>query len=329
MNTYPIRLSGMGTAFPERVVHSTELEAELDLDPGTILKTVGVETRHRASPDETTASLGARALNEAMKDASIGVGELDLLINANVSYDYPLPATSCLIQRALADSSAVDVPCMNVHSSCISFVAALEVASALITVGSHRRIAIVSSEISSKSISPEQSHAYGLFGDAAAAFIVERSESASALGGFRFRTYSEGAYYTYIPGGGNVRHPKEGLLEAEMNFQMAGRNVLRFSIRKIREFVDRYEQEIGRCLSSFPVVVPHQASRAGLEMFQREFGLADSVHTILRERGNCVAASIPLALHDAIASGRVRRGDEVLLFGSAAGITIGACWLRY
>jgi 3-oxoacyl-[acyl-carrier-protein] synthase III len=325
---YNVEMIGNGMAVPKRKVYSHEISKEKDLKEG--VNAYGVKTRFWAE-DETNSSLGAEALNLALKDAAIAYEDLDLLIYASATYDYPLPATACMIPKHLKKEH-LEIPCMDINSSCLSFLSALEVASSLLLTSNYRTIAIVSSEIASKSLDPNSPEVFGLFGDGAAAFILRKStNSFSNFSNFKFNTYPKGALLTHVPAGGNILHrieknPKEKLF----TFQMEGRRVLKFTIDKIQSFIKKYEEEIGRRMNEFSCIVPHQASKLSLEFFMKSNDLKRSqVQLILEEYGNCVAASIPMALSIAIQKGKIKRGDEVLLVGSAAGVTIGAVSLCY
>jgi 3-oxoacyl-[acyl-carrier-protein] synthase III len=325
---YNVELIGNGMTVPKRKVFSHEITKENELKKG--VNPYGVRTRYWAV-EESNSSLGAEALSLALLDAKIEYEELDLIIYASATYDYPLPTTACMIPKHL-NKEHLETPCMDINASCLSFLSALEVAASLILSSTYKTIAIVSSEIASKSLDPNSPEVYGLFGDGAASFILRKSNNSnSKLSHFKFKTYPKGALLTYVPAGGNIQHRiEENPAEKWFTFQMEGRRVLKFTLDKFKIFMKDYEKLIGKQINSFSCVVPHQASRLSLEFFIKSNKLKENqVQLILEDYGNCVAASIPMALALAIQSGKIKRGDEVLLVGSAAGITLGAVSLVF
>ena len=325
---YHVRISGKALVVPSQKISSARLEEEMGLEPNFIYQSLGVSNRYW-SQDETNAQLGARAVEQALADAQIAFTDLDLLIYASATYDYPLPTTACFIQRELRQQAS-GVPCIHVNASCLSFLNALEMASAFIHLGSHKKICIVSAEIPSKSLNKKDSHTYFLFGDGAAAFVLEASDGESYLEHFLFKTWSEGAFYSYVPGGGNIHRGGKRLNPNLFTFHMSGRKIILFSIKKIREFVTEYLVKTGKSLNDYPLIIPHQASKQGLLSFSHMYEIPPKkIHNIIDQYGNCVSASIPMAMVDALERGMVNRGDQILLIGTAAGISIGAVSMVY
>ena len=325
---YRVKITGKGKSVPEGIMPSAEIEAKLNLPSDYIFSKLGVRSRYWAQT-ETNTSLGTAALKEALLDANVDFGRLDLLICANATYDYPLPTSACLIAREFNDKKAL--PCMDINSSCLSFISALEVASAFIELGVYHRVAIVSTEISSKSLDKTDYRTSGLFGDGAAAFILEKSDGAQRISSFLFKTWPEGAFYTYIPAGGNANHGIDpNHKRALFTFHMKGKELMVFTMKKLSLFVTEFETKSGRAVGDADYIIPHQASRQSIELFIKHFKLdKHRVHSILEDHGNCVAASIPLALYDALQKGKIPSGSQVLLIGTAAGISAGACRIRF
>lgn len=330
--TQAVQILGSGKHLPARLVTSTEIEKVLAMREGTIMRKYGVETRYWAEPSATNAQLGAAALSKALDDALMTYEDIDLLIYASATYDYPLPSTACFIKRELGVSH-INTPVLDVSNSCLSFVSALQVASSLISVGQYRHVAIVTSEIASRSISPTRPETYSMFGDMAVAYILGPSQGDSVVGRFSFETYADGALYTIVRGGGNVlpgQHLKEESQRSSFFFDMDGSHVLRFSITKIQSFLDRYRHKTGRSLGDYDHIITHQASKLGLDFFTKNYDLTEvEVHRSLHLYGNTVAAALPVTLHDAIQCGSIKRGQEILLLGTSAGISIGAAMIRY
>lgn len=327
----PLHIVSMGKYLPERRVSSAELETRMDLEPGFIETRSGVAFRHFAGPGESNSTLGAKALQQALDRAGMAFEDLDLLLNASGSYDYPIPDTACLIQRALGKGDS-GVPCFTIDATCLSFLSALDVAAAFLASGRYRRIAIVSSEVASRSLNYQEWESASLLGDGAAAAIVEaRPGSGSALLSARMETYGSGAFHTYVAGGGNVRHPlQDDVQPEEYTFAMNGLAVLTTAFRRLRGFNKQLFAGLDFSLQEVDLFVPHQASGVALEKAQQLFRLRDDQFVAnLHTHGNCIAASIPMALFDALEAGRLQRGMRVCLLGTGAGLSLGGAVLIF
>lgn len=326
----PLKILGMGKYLPPRVIYSSTLEAEMGLKPGWILQKSGVEER-RWAEHESNADLGAKALTEALENAGLVYEALDLIINASGSYDYPIPDTSCLIQRAMGKGRS-GIPSFTVDATCLSFIAALEVAASFLASGRYRHIAIVSAEIASRSLNPEEKESATLLGDGAAAAIIGPAPEGegSALLQSRLETYGDGALYTYVKGGGNILHPNAGGTPADFTFHMDGPKVLGMAFKQLRPFLKTLFKPLGFGLRDCEFIVPHQASKGAIDTARRLFRWREDQYIDhLATHGNCIAASIPMALYDAIAQNRIARGDRVCLLGTGAGLSLGGLVLVY
>jgi 3-oxoacyl-[acyl-carrier-protein] synthase III len=325
----PIEIKGVGVYLPPTIVENHAMEARHQLAEGTIFTDLGIKRRRKAV-DENVIEMGAAALQNALDHAGYVFEDLDLLINASVSIAYILPNTAILIQKQLGKANS-GVPCMDVNQSCLSWLAALDMAAALIAVGKYRRVAIVSSEKPSPFLNQENVETAALFGDVAAAVIIEKSERADC-GIFKsqFVSYSDGWNLSWMPAGGQINSPlKEGIPLTDYMFQMQNRRLLLYTIKKTKDFlISFFKSEDVMPLAEIKHIVPHQTSRAGLDFLTATYQLEGRVIRILEDFGNCVAASIPLALCLGIQSGRIQKGDSVLLIGTAAGISIGAVLLK-
>ncbi len=223
--------------------------------------------------------------------------------------------------------------CFDVNATCLSFLFALQTAAHLVAAGVYRRVLIVSSEIVSSSLNPRERESAVLFGDAAAAAIVTRSEpgEASAFWHSHFETYSSGADLTQILGGGTAHHPNDLATTPEMNmFHMRGVHVFRQATLLSGPFLDQFLTRLEWNREQIDAIVLHQASRHAIEQLHTRLGFTiEQIVMNLAQRGNCVAASIPLTLAEAVHNGRISRGDRVLLAGTGAGLTLGAIAITY
>ena len=327
-----IRLLGTGVALPAEELTSEQLDQRLGLSPGTVFKKSGV--RRRFVETRNAAALGAEAAHQALAAAGLDLADVDCLIAASGTPDQAMPSNGALLHRAIGFSD-LGIPAFDIGASCLSFLVAFDTANCLIEAGRYRRILIVSSDIASCGLDWSKLEASGIFGDGAAAAVVGPAEAGadgSALLASSFVTLSEGAHTCEIPGGGSRHHPGRiaGPYLPLTLFRMDGKAVFRLAAERLPGFLDDLLAAAGLTLAEIPVVVPHQASLHALQYLRRRFGLRrEQVIDIFAERGNQVGASLPSALHEAIASGRLRRGETALLVGTGAGVQLGGMVIRY
>lgn len=335
-----VRITGLGRHLPKTVVENDELERRFDLPAGWIAEKTGVLQRRRADVPggETASAMGASALSEALAAADAEPASLDLIINASGTPEQAIPDGGPLIQRALGLERS-GIPCFTVHATCLSFVAALDVAASMLSSGTHRRIAIVSTEIGSMGVSGVDPKSESLWGDAAAAILLEpaAASESSALERVLFRTWSEGADLTSIRGGGTRLHPsRPDAVPEDLHFQMNGQAVLQMCLRRAgRFFADLHPplraagMDGSDATERIDVAITHQPSKAGLEAMER-FGVSPDRTVVTLDRlGNCVAASLPCTLYEAVHTGRLERGQRALLFGTGAGLSMAGALLTY
>lgn len=326
----PVKITGLGSYLPEQLP-SSELDSSLGLPSGWSVKHSGVAARHRAT-FESNGYMGARALEQALDDAGLALSSLDMIISAAATFDYSIPNRASIIKNEMKDGGASSIPAIDIDTTCLSFITAIEFASALLEGRKYCRIGIVSSEISSHGLNPSNPEIATLFGDGAAAVILGYCpDGNSSVIKTWHQTYSEGVYDTMYKGGGSrypyKNHPYDPNLHS---FSMNGKNLLRLAKIRLPEFMDCFFKDIPFSLSDVDAVIPHQASKAGISLFRDMFSIKDAqLKGNLSDKGNCIAASIPMLLCDSVKTGQISRGDLCMLFGTSAGFTVGAVLLKY
>lgn len=326
-----VKIAGAGRYLPKRIVPSDEVALRCGVEPGWIEEHAGVHERRWATEaeGETNATMGARAAEEALRNAGVDLSDVDCLIYASASVQQLIPDTSVYVLRELGLGDA-GITCFSVHSTCLSFVTALDVAASRIATGRSKRVLVVSSEVTSIGLNFEDPESSALFGDGAAAVLLVATPDGEPCGleAIRFETYPSAAELTTLKGYGSRKAPNDPRTKPSDNlFAMDGPEVLRFTLKRAPRFLSRLFQGIDK--DQIDCVVPHQTSRAGLDALAR-FGMGeDRVVRTLERFGNCVAASIPMALYEAISTGRLQRGDRLLLLGTSAGLTMGGAVLTY
>ncbi|MFQ1702605.1 3-oxoacyl-[acyl-carrier-protein] synthase III C-terminal domain-containing protein [Loktanella agnita] len=322
-----MRLLGLGSYLPREKRPSDGFDAAFSLPAGRVMALTGVRNRHYCSGDESQITMGIAAAKAALADAGVQPGDIDLVVGASAVPYQPIPATAPLYQRGLgiADGAAY---AFDVNSTCLSFVSALEVCAGLLASGRYRRALIVSSEVASRGLPwAERPDVAGLFGDGAAAAVVEHTPGAMVT---RFRTYP-GAYESCGIGAGGTRfdfHAEAADFAAHSRFDMDGKELFRVTAKHFVPFVDGLLADVGWHRDEIDLIVPHQASPLALARMIRQCGFDPArVVDICSDVGNQIAASIPFSLTHA--QDRLRRGDKVLMLGTSAGVSFGGAALVY
>ncbi len=306
-----VEILGLGTSVPKNTV---EFDGQI---------------RYRSADGETQLSLAVEACNNAFKSANLKITDIDLIVAASAVGIQPIPCTAALIHEVIARGT--DIPAMDINTTCTSFVTALDTVSYFIEAGKYNRVLIVSSELASVGLNKDQKESYELFSDSAAAVIVGKSDGTSGILASIQKTWSEGAHSTEIRGGltNFVPGKYDGTNGKEYFFDMKGIQILSLAGRKLPVIMDEFYKKNNLSLSDIDKIIPHQASRALGMMMKRLEVPEDKYVDRVAEYGNMVSASIPYTLCKCIEDGTVKKGDTVMLLGSAAGLTINVMVLKY
>jgi len=276
--------------------------------------------------------MGAKAIESALEKSNLNLSDIDLIISAGATFDYPLPNQASVTKSKLKDGLKYDIPSIDVDTSCLSFVTSFDIASKMMDDYQYKNVIIVTSEISSKGINTKNPETLTLFGDAAVAIILsyDKYSNSSYIKG-ALKTYSKGIDHAIIKGGGNEFFFKEHAYDEHLHsFKMDGRNLLKIARKEIGSFADSFFKDMNYDIKNMNVVIPHQASKIGIQLFKKIFNLKENiVKDNLLNHGNCIAASIPLVIHQLIESGEIKRGDLCFLLGTSAGFSIGATLFKY
>ena len=326
----PIKIVAMGKYLP-KAISSEELENNLGFPLGWSERYSGVKNRHQVT-FEHNGYMGASASEIALEKANMTLGDIDLIIAGGATFDYVIPNQASVIKEEMKDGNKYHPPAIDIDSTCLSFLAALNLCASLLDGDQYKNILVVSTEVSSKGLNPNNRETSTLFGDAAVAVIVQHAPNSDSFfikGGQR--TYSEGVNNAIIKGGGLKHHFSTTPYDEKLHsFEMRGKQLLKLAKRKLPEFMDWFFEGTGMSLEKIPIIIPHQASKMGLVILDSLYNLKpNQVKSTLSKYGNCIAASIPLTLHDCIENGEVKRGDTCFLVGTSAGFSIGGTLIIY
>ena len=288
----------------------------------------GGQTRYRLSGEEKQISLAVSACEKALENANITVNDIDCIVSASAVGIQPIPCMAALIHEKIAKGTSI--PALDINTTCTSFMTALDTMSYLLEAGRYKRILIFSCDVASRALNPKQKESFQLFSDGAVAFIIEKTDKEIGVIDAMQKTWSEGAHSTEIRGGLSNLHPENYSEETkeEFMFDMNGKTVLSLSMKKIPEMMKEFLENNDMKISDIDMVVPHQASVA-MPIVMEKLGVTeDRFINEVKEFGNMVSASVPLALAHGLENRKIKNGDTILLIGTAAGLTTNLLLIR-
>ncbi len=315
---------GVGHCLPERVVPNAEMEALVDTSDEWIRTRSGIERRHYAAPDQTTADLGARAAQAALADAGLTGDDIDAIIVATSTADLTFPSCATMIQAELAMTRGF---AFDVQAVCAGFVYALNTANALIVSGQARRVLVIGAEIFSRLMDWQDRSTCVLFGDGAGALVLEAAEGSGTSadrGILATDLHSDGRFRDILYVDGGTSTGKTGHL------RMEGREVFRHAVEKLAETAHAALAKAGLTSGDVDWIVPHQANIRIIEATARRMQVPmERVVVTVQDHGNTSAASIPLALSVGRARGQIKPGDLLVVEAIGGGLAWGAAVLRW
>ncbi|HDN79157.1 MAG: 3-oxoacyl-ACP synthase [Chloroflexi bacterium] len=322
------RITGWGMYAPKRVLTNFDLEKMVDTSNEWILERTGIKERHIASPEETVSTMSVEASKEALERAGLSPQELELIIIATSSPDYHLPAAANLVQDMLGAPYAA---AFDLRAGCTGFIYALAVASQFIVAGTYRNALVVGAEIITKFIDWEDRSTCVLFGDGAGAVVLQASDFPTGPMSFVLGSDGSQAEALIVYGGGSKYPFSQEVLDKKLHYlRMNGRQVFKFATRAMAQAIREVVASSGLLLDEIDLIIPHQANVRIIQVAAKELGIPMEKFYINLERyGNTSAASVPIALCEALERGLIKDGDNIVLVGFGAGLTWGATLVRW
>lgn len=332
MDGFPIRpvIAGTGSFLPEKTLTNDDLSKMVDTSDEWIYPRTGIRSRRIAGNDVRTSDMAAEAGRRALAAAGAEPGEIDLLVVATISGDSPLPATACLVQEklGLANATAFDV-----LAACSGFLYALDVARQYVRSGAARKVLVVGAEKMSAITDWTDRTTCILFGDGAGAAVVQAAKPGSDNGILASYTGTDGslAPLLHIEAGGSAMPTSVETLAARKGFvRMDGHTIFKYAVRNMAGIAERAVREAGLEPGDIDWIVPHQANIRIIQAVAKSMNAPmEKVVANIERTGNTTAASIPLALDEAVRDGRVKPGDNVLFVAFGAGLTWAASVVRW
>jgi 3-oxoacyl-[acyl-carrier-protein] synthase-3 len=320
-NGAPVSITGLGTYVPDRVLTNDELAGLVDTTDEWITERTGIKERRIAAPEQAMTDLALPAARTALERAGIKSTELDLIIVATVTPDMMFPTTGSLLGDLLP---APDAAAYDLLAGCTGFVYALAQAHAMVSAGLANKALVVGGDVLSKILDWTDRSTLVLFGDGAGAVVLERVDNGGFLG-FELGADGGGGEHLWLPGSGSRTFE-----DADRLVKMNGREVFKFATRVMVTSAEALLDQVGRTIEDVDVYVPHQANTRIIDYATRKLGIPEERVVVNVDRyGNTSSGSIPLALADAEADGRLTAGASVLMTGMGAGLTWGSVFMEW
>ncbi|MDR7866382.1 MAG: beta-ketoacyl-ACP synthase III [Sporomusaceae bacterium] len=319
---------GLGHYAPEKTLTNADLEKTLGLPAETILRLSGINERHVAAPEEAASDLAAVAARLALANAKAEPDEIDLIIVATCSPDCYGPSTAAAVQERLGARRAA---AFDLAAACSGFIYGLVVGCNLIRAGLYRKVLVVGSEVLSRITDPQDPDTAILFGDGAGAAVLGEAPAGYGLLGTDLGADGSGFDTIKVPAGGSRLPTSAETIAQRLHYtKMDGASVTMFAMRVLGDSVKRSLAAAGLGPGDIDLMVPHQANLRIIEAAARRVDLPLEKTAVNIDRyGNTSSASVPIALSEAAAAGRIRRGDRVVLVGFGAGLAWASCVLKW
>ena len=323
-----VGIKGTGYYVPENVVTNFDLEKIVDTTDEWIRTRTGIEERRFASPDEATSDLSYKAALKAIEVAKIDKNQIDMIIVATCTPDYIAQGTSCLVQNKLGLTS---IPCLDVNAACSGFIYGMSMAYSLVKSKIYKNILVVGAETLSRIIDMQDRNTCVLFGDGAGAVIIGEVEEGYGILGLSLGAEGEDDMILKVPAGGTRKPNNEETIKNRENFLiMKGKEVFKFAVTVLPKVtLDALEQS-KLSVNDLSMIFPHQANERIIEAASKRIKFPlEKFYMNLNRFGNTSAASIAIALGEALEKGLVKKGDNIALTGFGAGLTYGSMVMKW
>lgn len=323
-----VGIVGIGSYVPENIMTNKNFEEFLDTSDEWITSRTGIRQRHIAPEDMSVSDLCYQAGLKALADARIAPEEVELVIVATVTPDYAFPATACLVADRLGAKNAA---AFDLEAGCSGFIYGVATGSQFVAAGLYKTVLVIGGETLSKILNWSDRSTCILFGDGAGAAVLRPVKEGSGFLGFELGSDGSGGHLLSLPAGGSKCPASLETVEKKLHtLQMEGKEVFKFAVRVMGDASVRVLEKAGLAQGEIDLLVPHQANIRIVDAAVKRLGISrDKVVINLERYGNMSAASIPVALDEAVKTGRIKEGDNIVMVGFGTGLTWGACVLKW
>ena len=327
-NKKSVGIIGIGNYLPEKILTNKDLEKIVDTSDDWIVDRTGIKERRIVKAGEATSDLAARAAEEALKDAGVSADEIDLIIVATATPDMLFPSTACLVQDKIKATKAA---AFDLSAGCSGFVYSLVVGSQFIQTGLYKKVLIIGAETLSKIVDWTDRNTCVLFGDGAGAVVLGEVPEGYGLLGSELGADGSGGDLLRVPAGGSrIPTTSESLAQGLHYLQMSGSDVFKFAIKVMGEAAVKALDNAGLSSGDVDCLIPHQANIRIIQSAAKRLKLPmEKVMINVEKYGNTSAASIPIAMNEALQKNSIKKDDIVVLVGFGAGLTWASCVIKW
>lgn len=321
-------ISGLGRYIPEKIYDNAYFESIVDTNDEWITRRTGISERHIAADDEYTSDLAIKAAKAALENSGVPAEEIGLVMVATVSPDYFTPSCSCIVQNEVG---AVNAAAIDFNAACSSFVTGMVMAEQFIKNGTYKHILLVCADVLSKVTDYKDRATCVLFGDAAGAAVLSADDKRSGMLAYEIGSDGSGAKLITSLAVRNDEEELEKRIDGRKEtIWMAGQSVMKFAVKAMADSTDRVLAKAGLTYDDIKLVVPHQANYRIVDSAIKRMGIEkDKIILTLGKFGNTSSSCIPSALTEAVETGKIQRGDKVVVVGFGGGLTWGAAVFEY
>lgn len=314
------RIVGTGMSVPDRVLTNADLEKIVDTTDEWIVTRTGISERRMASPDEALSDFAIPAAEAALEMAGIGGDEVDLVICATISSDRVFPATSCIIQNHIG---AKDAPAFDISAACTGFLYGVGMGTQFIEAGRARNVVVVGGEVLTKLVNWQDRGTCVLFGDGAGAVVLQATDEEAGVLGYSMHADGSLADLIELPGGGSRVPVSHDMIDAGLNhIAMRGNETFKKAVRRLAEVSKEALAECGKEPADVDWFIPHQANKRIIDAVGQRLAVPEgSTYVNVERYGNTSAASVPIALDELNRSGKLERGQTLLMTAFGSGLT--------
>lgn len=327
-NNKSVGILGLGSHVPEKILTNKDMEKIVETSDEWIVERTGIRERRIVDSETATSDLAAKAAAEALENAKVKPEEIDLIIVATATPDMFFPSVACLVQEQL---KAVNAAAFDLAAGCSGFVYGVVTGSQFIKSGLYKKVLVIGAETLSKVMDWTDRNTCVLFGDGAGAAVLGEVQDGFGILGSDLGSDGSGGALLQLPGGGSRNPATLETIEQRLHYiQMSGNDVFKFAIKIMGETALKSLDNAGIAHESVDCLVPHQANIRIIQSAAKRLRLPmEKVMVHVDKYGNTSAASIPIALNEAVKSGKIKNGDVVVLVGFGAGLTWASCVMKW
>jgi 3-oxoacyl-[acyl-carrier-protein] synthase-3 len=324
------KITAVGSYVPLGTLTNADLEKRMDTTDEWIFSRTGIRTRHIADADTATSDLAVAAAQDALQQRGIDASTVETIIVCTVTPDHLFPSTACLVQDRIGATGAWG---FDLVAACSGLLYGLTTAAQMISSGSQKRVLVIGADTMSRIVDYEDRSTCVLFGDGAGAMLLEAAEEGEDAGliDFQHEIDGSGGNYLHMPAGGSRRPASHETIDNHEHFvHQDGRQVYRYAVNKMHEVCQAMLDRHGLTVEDVDLLIPHQANARIIGAVAERLGLpVEKTMINIQDYGNTTGGTIPLATHDALRQGRLKKGDLVLMAAVGAGLTAGGALWRW